>query len=82
MSYARNPTLNADTYKRLIEHGMANHQGQYGIPLIMTITLPRQYLEAVKSYCKEHELSYRLDGARDYRYTKLTVYKPIATGAS
>lgn len=79
--YAREPALNADTYKRMVQTWL-EHSARQDMPKIMTFTVPRQYLEAIKSYCKEHQVSYRLDGARDYRYTKLTVYKPITTGAN
>ena len=81
MSYAREPALNPDTYQRLLQTWIDNaHRDD--LPQMMTLTVPRQYLDTIKRYCKERGFFCRQDGARDYRYAKLTVYKPIATEAS
>jgi hypothetical protein len=80
MSYARSPALNAETYKRIIQLWTEN-LGDNGLPGIMTFTVPRRFLDSLTSYCDEKNLCRRADSARDSRYVKLTVYKPIATQA-
>lgn len=80
MSYARSPSLTAETYKRMIQ--LWREQVSRGeLPGIMTFTMPRRFLTSLTDYCDQNNLYRRVDVARDSRYVKFTVYKPIATQA-
>lgn len=80
MSYARSPALTVETYQRMIEL-WTEQLGENPLPGIMTFTAPRRFMTSLISYCDGKNLYRRIDAARDSRYIKFTVYKPITMQA-
>lgn len=67
-SYTRNPLVTADTYRRLIEHGLAEKTQ------VVSIIVPTKYLDVLIAHFKTTRYTAFAGAARSKTCSRLTVY--------
>lgn len=67
-SYTRNPLVTADTYRRLIEHGLAEKTQ------VVSIIVPNKYVDALIAHFAMPRYAVFAGAARSKQCSRLTVY--------